>query len=226
MVNLNYDALGAATAEFSPSNVIGSGGSCDVFRGVVYGVPVAIKRLTASAGEEDEDGDSDKQFQTELGRLCSISHRHICRLLAVSTSGPHRCLILEFCSGGSLDRRLKGGGGGGGGGGGDGDGVTAEPLGWLPRLRIAAGIAEALAHLHSLTPQVVHRDVKSANILLDDGDGAKLADFGTAREWVGGVTSEIKTHTFVSQVAGTVPYMPPGKSVSKTVSQPRPPNTA
>jgi interleukin-1 receptor-associated kinase 1 len=120
--------------------------------------------------------------------LCRVTHTSICRLYACSTDGPQRCLVLELCTGGSLEDRIEcageatsgdGGGGGGGGGGGNGGGggdggCKFPPLQWDHRLRIAVAMARALKHLHTLTPPMLHRDVKSANVLLDEAGNAKV----------------------------------------------------
>jgi serine/threonine protein kinase len=150
-----------------------------VFQGKVYGHLVAIKVFNEDGGSWD-----DKQIQAEIKLLCSVRHPHINKLLAVSFNGPNRCLVLDFMDAGSLDDR-----------------VFAKPLlQWKERAAILLHTARGLAHLHSLDPPIVHRDVKSANVLLkrivaesDDGGGsgggdsasstliAQVADFGTSR---------------------------------------------
>ena len=113
-----------------------------------------------------------------------MSHPSICRLFAFSTDGAQRCLVLELCPGGPLDTRLK-----------CKDGKH-PPLQWQHRLRIAHDIACAVEHLHTLTPSMLHRDLKTANVLLDAEGNAKVADFGTARE--GAVVG--KTHVSTAAV--------------------------
>ena len=112
--------------------------------------------------------------------VCTVQHGNICRLCAFCTDGPHRCLLMELATGGSLEDRLACRGAldfsggqdgaeaaaeaGGGGGGGDDEeaqqGPPRAPLTWQHRVRVAGGVCSALAHLHGLTPQLVHRDVK------------------------------------------------------------------
>jgi serine/threonine protein kinase len=110
-----------------------------------------------------------------------VSHPSICRLFAVSTDGAQRCLVLELCPGGPLDTRLK-----------CKDGKH-PPLQWQHRLRIAHDIACAVEHLHSLTPPMLHRDLKTANVLLDASGNAKVADFGTVREGAGVGKTHVST---------------------------------
>jgi hypothetical protein len=82
--------------------------------------------------------------------LCTVAHDNICCLLAFSTDGPQRCLVLELCTGGALDTRLACKAVGGGA-------APPEPLAWQQRLDIAVGIAQALVHLHTRRPQLLHR---------------------------------------------------------------------
>jgi serine/threonine protein kinase len=137
---------------------LGGGASCEVFSGHLYGLFVAVKRLGDSA-----DAWEGEQFQSELELLCKARHASLCRLFSYSVE-PRLCLVLELCSGGALDKRLA-----------CAAGQVHPPLTWEHRLRIAVDIGNGLAYLHSMTPQMLHRDVKSANILLDDAGNAKVA---------------------------------------------------
>jgi serine/threonine protein kinase len=158
-----------------------------VFRGAVYGVEVAIKALeTQQQQEQQQPGEGGsaaaptaaaassehRQFAAELDLLLAVTHPNICRLLGVSDDGPQKCLVLELCPGGSLDKHLKAdrgrmrmsaGAGAGAGAGSDEQAVIARhahALSWLQRLQVAVAIARALVHLHTLSPPMVHRDVK------------------------------------------------------------------
>jgi serine/threonine protein kinase len=224
--NLPYAEMQAATNGFSPLSRISEGASCQVFTGHLYGMFVAVKHLSANASEWD-----DLQFTAEMELLCHVSHWSICRLFAYSTDGPQRCLVLELCANGSLDSRIAQ--------------CTAgkATLEWGHRLRIMHTIAVALAHLHSLKPPMLHRDVshrmlirggddsrahpccvslyilqvKTANVLLDDAMNAKVADFGTVHVGVSAGTQ--KTHLSTRQVAGTRGYMPPEYHMNGHVSE-------
>jgi serine/threonine protein kinase len=170
VVQLQFKVLARATDSFNESENIGGGASCAVYRGQVFGVDVAIKRLKDCAVAWEA-----KQFKAEMECLAIFSHANICRLLAFSTDGPSKCLVLELCSGGSLQDRLQ-----------PAAARAAEKpaLVWQQRVRIAQQVASALAYLHGLTPQCIHRDLKSANVLLGAGDIVKVADFGmTSHVW-------------------------------------------
>jgi serine/threonine protein kinase len=157
-----------ATDAWSEARNLGMGASCQVFSGVLFGrLGVAVKKLKVGLGEWDQ-----RRFASEMALLCSIAHPNICSLYAFSDDGPCRCLLLELCTGKSLEDRLLSLPG-------------QAPLEWQHRLRILLGVARALVHLHSRDPPMLHRDVKSANVLLDGSGSTKVADFGTAREGVG-----------------------------------------
>jgi hypothetical protein len=133
---LDYAVLQQATDGFAEDHLLGRGGSCRVFKGKVYGHLVAIKVFNEDGGSWD-----DKQIQAEIKLLCNVRHPHINKLLAVSFNGDHRCLVLEYMDGGSLDAR-----------------VFAKPLLlWKERAAILLHTARGLAHLHSLNPPIVHR---------------------------------------------------------------------
>jgi serine/threonine protein kinase len=171
-------------------------------------MPCAVKALASEASEWDEE-----QFNTEVKLLSTVYHPYLCRFYACSTNGPRKCLLLELMDN-SLDGRL----------------VEKPPLGSKQCVLIARNICSSLAHLHSLSPPVIHRDVKSQNILIsgfgssildESADVAKLADFGTVRPDELRIKQEIrteskgkcfrtdgKTHATTRRVVGTGPYMP------------------
>jgi serine/threonine protein kinase len=124
-----------------------------------------------------------------------VSFVHICRLFAFSTDGPQRCLVLELCTGGTLSERLA-----------CKAAVSNTPLTWQHRVQIALGIVSALEYLHAMTPQQIHRDLKTQNVLLDAQGVAKVADFGTVRDF--DVKKGSATHTLTRAVVGTNGYMP------------------
>jgi hypothetical protein len=204
VVELAFKELARATGGFDESRNIGGGASCTVYRGRVFGVEVAVKRLLDGAVEWEA-----KQYASEMALLIAVSHDHICRLFAFSSDGPSKCLVLELCTGGALDTRLR-------------QPAPVAPT-WQHRVRIARQVALALAHLHSIVPKIVHRDVKSANVLLDAAGEAKVADFGTVRE--GAKTGEhgtaINTHALTGLIVGTkvqASTPPPPPSLSLTAA--------
>jgi serine/threonine protein kinase len=169
-------------------------------------MPCAVKALASEASKWEEE-----QFNTEIKLLSTVHHPYLCRFYACSTNGPRKCLLLELMDN-SLDGRL----------------AEKPPLSSKQCVLIARNICSSLAYLHSLSPQVIHRDVKSQNILisgfstslLDESvDVAKLADFGTVRpdelrlkrgiSTGGKLRTDGKTHAVTRRVVGTGPYMPP-----------------
>ena len=145
------------------------------------------------------------QIHAEIELLCRVRHPHINGLLAVSFNGPHRCLVLELMNGGALDDRLMS--------------TDLPVLQWQDRARILLHVARGLVYMHSLKPAVVHRDVKTGNVLLhfdeqNDLSMAKVSDFGTVRvnkeTQALTMATSVKTHASTKQVCGTGPYMPPG----------------
>ena len=128
VVDLPYGELERASDSFSEFNTVGSGASCAVFRCFLFGVTVAVKQLKDASVEWEA-----KQFASEMDLLCRVSHLNICRLLAFSSDGPQRCLVLELCSGGALNERLACKAAAGR--------APPVPLTWQERVRIAHGIA-------------------------------------------------------------------------------------
>jgi hypothetical protein len=138
---VQYADLQAATRNFGNSHKIGDGGSCVVYKAELYGVPCAIKLLSQNASASEK-----KQFAAEIKVLTHIKHKNICQLYACSTDGASRCLVLEL-----MDTSLEGR-------------VCADPsLGWEQRTYILVCVCRGLVHLHSQSPPMIHRDVKSDN---------------------------------------------------------------
>jgi len=143
-----FASVHAATDGFIENRRLAGGGSCTVFKGDLYGLPVAVKQL-----HSDADAWNNAQYATEMKLLCEISrHDNICCLYAFSADGPQRCLVLELCNGGSLETRLACTA--------VGERPPPPSLQWRQRVQIAVGIAMALDFLHSLRPQTLHRDLK------------------------------------------------------------------
>ncbi|XP_047340913.1 leucine-rich repeat receptor-like serine/threonine-protein kinase RGI4 [Impatiens glandulifera] len=147
------------------SNVIGRGRSGVVYRvGLPVGVTIAAKRFRPS------ERFSAAAFSSEIATLARIRHRNIVRLLGWAANRKTKLLFYDYLSNGTLGAMLEEGGIGGG---------LPE---WETRLKVALGVAEGLAYLHhDCAPAILHRDVKSHNILLGDSYEPYLADFGLAR---------------------------------------------
>ncbi|MCO5575997.1 hypothetical protein L7F22_029804 [Adiantum nelumboides] len=176
--------LKEATENYADRMKLGMGGFGTVFKGVLSdGRLVAIKKAN-----RDEGGN--EQFLNELQILMHINHRNIVRLLGCCMETAMPLLVYEYVSRGNLRENLDEGG----------TGVK----GWEQRLKVAQQTAEALAYLHAAAfPPILHRDVKSANVLLDDNLDAKVADFGVSRLVPDGV-QHVST-----AVQGTIGYLDP-----------------
>ncbi|RWR78244.1 receptor-like protein kinase HSL1 [Cinnamomum micranthum f. kanehirae] len=179
------------------SNLIGSGGSGNVYRipvGNQAGEVVAVKKIW---NRGSLDAKLEKQFQAEIAILSRIRHSNIVKLLCCVSSKDSKLLVYEYMELGSLDRWLFK----------KRNGATIESglLDWPSRYRIAVEAAQGLCYMHhSCSPPIIHRDVKSSNILLDSERKARIADFGLARMLSG--KGEPET---VSTVAGTNGYIAP-----------------
>ncbi|MBA0864345.1 hypothetical protein Goshw_002007 [Gossypium schwendimanii] len=158
----HFKELQVATDNFSSRNLIGKGGFGYVYKGYLQdGTVVAVKRLkdgSAAGGEI--------QFQTEVELISLAVHRKLLRLYGFCITATERLLVYPYMSNGSVATRLK-----------------AKPaLDWGTRKRIALGAARGLLYLHEqCDPKIIHRDVKAANILLDDDCEAIVGDFGLAK---------------------------------------------
>lgn len=186
-VHLNMSQVARATHNFSPSLLIGEGGFGTVYKAELPdGQIVAIKR----ARKEQFDS-LHTEFKSEVELLAKIDHRNLVKLLGYVEIGNERLIITEYVPNGTLREHL--------------DGLKGKILDFNQRLEISIDIAHGLTYLHLYTEkQIIHRDVKSSNILLTESFRAKVADFGFARL---GEDSE-KTHV-LTKVKGTVGYLDP-----------------
>nr|XP_043638317.1 uncharacterized protein LOC122609332 [Erigeron canadensis] len=194
-----------ATNYFDDACIVGSGGFGTVYKGVlnvleIQSVPsikgkskdelprvsktVAIKRLSKKGDEQAEKG-----FQTEIELLTSYNHPNVVSLLGFYREANEMILIYEFASKGSLSDYLR----------------SKLSLTWSHRIQICLQVAQGINYLHTNT--IIHRDIKSQNILLDENLNAKVADFGlsTLRPTADGGKSTILTQN----LAGTEVYMDP-----------------
>ncbi|KAK3866155.1 hypothetical protein Pcinc_028293 [Petrolisthes cinctipes] len=174
-------------------NKLGEGAFGVVFLAsvIVGGHPkrVAIKKLNAGEIKVEE------QFKTEIEVLSRCVHVNLLRLVGYSCDGPAWCLLYDYMSNGNLQDRLDCKGG-------------SAPLGWETRVRIGEGSARGIAYLHTMQDRpLVHRDIKSANILLDHDLTPKVGDFGLVR--LGGSGTHTRTLIKTTTVFGTSAYMAP-----------------
>ncbi|GJP60285.1 hypothetical protein CLOP_g17494, partial [Closterium sp. NIES-67] len=155
------EELQAAMDHFWPNNICGEGSYGVVYKGWLDGQAVAIKQLKNPDAKAALD-----EIEREVEVQKRIDHPNAVRLLGYCMED--RSLVYEFLSNGSLEDRMLCVGG-------------TPPLMWPERCRIAMEVAAGLQHLHTRKPPIVHRDVKPANVLLDDNFTAKLGDVGLAR---------------------------------------------
>lgn len=189
-----------ATNNFDESNIIGQGGFGRVYRGVLSdNVKIAVKRLT----DYNSPG-GEAAFVREVQLISVAVHRNLLRLIGFCTTSSERVLVYPFMKNLSVAYRLR-------------DLKPGEKgLDWPTRKRIAFGAAHGLEYLHEYcNPKIIHRDLKAANILLDDDFDPVLGDFGLA------MLVDTKATHVTTQVRGTMGHIAPeylstGKSSEKT----------
>ncbi|KAF8051911.1 hypothetical protein N665_1651s0003 [Sinapis alba] len=180
-----YETLQKATDYFSTKKKLGEGGNGTVFLGILRdGKSVAVKRLVFNTREWVEE------FFNEVNLISGIQHKNLIKLLGCSIEGPESLLVYEYVPNKSLDSFLF-------------DESKSKSLNWNQRLNIILGTADGLAYLHSSPVRIIHRDIKTSNVLLDDQLNPKIADFGLAR-----CLGMDKTHLSTG-IAGTLGYMAP-----------------
>ncbi|PUZ74952.1 hypothetical protein GQ55_1G107900 [Panicum hallii var. hallii] len=217
---LNFDAADLRRG-LTELNLVGSGGSGHVYR-VTYsnrhdsstGV-VAVKVIRSDGSSPDER--LELEFESEASILCNVRHSNIVRLLCCLSGSECKLLVYDYMDNGSLDRWLHG------------DYVlrtahpaaTARPvlrrvpLDWPTRLIAAVGAAQGLCHMHhGCSPPIIHRDVKTSNILLDSEFRAKVADFGLAR-----MLEKAGEPNTMSWVVGSFGYMAPEYAYTRKVNE-------
>ncbi|PIA41758.1 hypothetical protein AQUCO_02200295v1 [Aquilegia coerulea] len=196
----SWRELQVATDNFSETNIIGQGGFGKVYKGVLFDkTKIAVKRLT-----DYHNPGGEAAFQREVELISVAVHRNLLRLLGFCTTPSERILVYPFMQNLSVAYRLR-------------DLKPGEKgLDWPTRKRVAFGTAHGLEYLHEhCNPKIIHRDLKSANILLNDNFEAVLGDFGLAK-----LVDTKLTHV-TTQVRGTMGHIAPeylstGKSSEKT----------
>lgn len=181
-----FEEVKKHTNNFSESNYIGSGGYGKVYKGTLPdGQLIAIKRA------EQASKQGAHEFKTEIEILSRFHHKNVVSLLGFCFRQGEQMLVYEYIPNGSLKESLSG--------------KSGIKLDWKRRFRIALGAARGLQYLHDhVDPPIIHRDIKSNNILLDERLNAKVADFGLSKTMCEPEKGYVST-----QVKGTMGYMDP-----------------
>ncbi|KAM4102029.1 hypothetical protein ACB094_05G192100 [Castanea mollissima] len=183
----NLSCLVTATGNFSPTNKLGQGGFGSVFKGQLSnGQQIAVKRLSKNSGQGIEE------FKNEVVLIAKLQHRNLVKLLGCCIQEEERMLIYEYMPNKSLDSFIF-------------DHTRSSLLNWRKRFEIIIGIARGILYLHQDSRlRIIHRDLKTSNVLLDGEMNPKISDFGIARIFKG---DQIQDKT--TRVVGTYGYMSP-----------------
>lgn len=188
--------LATATNNFSVVNKIGAGSFGSVYKGKLEDCrDVAIKRGDISTKKKFQD--KEIAFDSELALLSRLHHKHLVRLIGFCEENDERLLVYEYMSNGSLHDHLH-------------DKNNTEKSSsilnsWKMRIKIALGAARGIEYIHNYAvPPIIHRDIKSSNILLDSNWIARVSDFGLSLIWPGTEQEFMSTNA-----VGTVGYIDP-----------------
>ncbi|KAL2460627.1 Leucine-rich repeat protein kinase family protein [Abeliophyllum distichum] len=182
----SFEELKKYTNNFSEVNDVGSGGYGKVYRGTLSnGKLIAIKRAQKGSMQ------GGLEFKTEIELLSRVHHKNVVSLIGFCFEQGEQMLVYEYIANGTLKDSLSG--------------RSGIRLDWMRRLRIALGAARGLQYLHDLAnPPIIHRDIKSTNILLDERLNAKVTDFGLSK-----LMDEPEKGHVTTQVKGTMGYLDP-----------------
>ncbi|XP_010558328.1 PREDICTED: probable serine/threonine-protein kinase NAK isoform X2 [Tarenaya hassleriana] len=207
--NFSFSELKSATRNFRPDSVVGEGGFGSVFKGWIdensfsaskpgSGIVIAVKRLN------QEGFQGHREWLAEINYLGQLDHPNLVKLIGYCLEDEHRLLVYEFMPRGSLENHLFR------------RGTFFQPLSWNTRMKITIGAARGLAFLHNAQPQVIYRDFKTSNILLDSNYNAKLSDFGLARDGPTGDKSHVSTRVMGTQGYAAPEYLATGHLSAKS----------
>ncbi|KAJ9550174.1 hypothetical protein OSB04_014219 [Centaurea solstitialis] len=182
-----FERISASTDGFSEKNKLGEGGFGPVYKGKFPGgLEIAVKRLSIHSGQGLEE------FKNEVTLIAKLQHRNLVRLLGYCMKGSEKMLIYEYMPNKSLDAFIF-------------DETQSVLIDWKKRFEIILGICRGLIYLHQDSRlRIIHRDLKTSNILLDEDLNPKISDFGLAKIVNG---KEVESNT--KRVIGTYGYMAP-----------------
>jgi serine/threonine protein kinase len=190
-----YDELKMYTNSFKEINIIGSGGYGKVYRGML-----PDKQLVAIKRSKEGSMQGGLEFKTEIELLSRVHHKNLVGLVGFCFDKGERMLVYEYICNGTLRDSLSG--------------ASGIQLNWSKRLKIAVDSATGLAYLHNhANPPIIHRDVKSTNILLDENLTAKVSDFGLSLFVSNSEIGHVTTH-----VKGTLGYLDPEYYTTKQLT--------
>ncbi|MQM13022.1 hypothetical protein Taro_045944 [Colocasia esculenta] len=194
---LDFKTVKAITSNFSSENKLGQGGFGPVYKGgFLNGQEVAVKRLSKGSKQGYQE------FHNELRLIARLQHNNLVRLLGWCTHKEEKILIYEYMPNGSLDMFIF-------------DPTRSVQLNWEKRLGIIRGIANGLLYLHQHSRmRVIHRDLKTSNILLDSEMNPKISDFGLAR-----IFQSNQDRGSTQKVVGTYGYMSPEYALNGVFSE-------
>ncbi|GLT45978.1 hypothetical protein SLA2020_197710 [Shorea laevis] len=181
----SYQDLASATNDFPQDRKLGEGGFGVVYRGYLADVDmlIAVKKISKRSKQ------GKKEYVTEVKTISQLRHQNLVQLIGWCHERSEFLLVYEFMSNGSLDSHLFG---------------KKSPFPWHIRYRITLGLASAILYLHEEWEQcVVHRDIKSSNIMLDSSFNVKLGDFGLAK------LMDHELGQITTGLAGTFGYLAP-----------------
>ncbi|GKU97517.1 hypothetical protein SLEP1_g10660 [Rubroshorea leprosula] len=192
-----YNELVQATNRFSEQNLLGEGGFGCVYKGgLTDGREVAVKQLKIGGGQ------GEREFRAEVEIISRVHHHHLVSLVGYCISNHQRLLVYDYLPNNTLHYHVHG--------------KSRPVMGWATQVKVAVGAARGIAYLHEdCHPCIIHRDIKSSNILLDNNFEARVSDFGLAK-----LALELDSHTHVStRVMGTFGYMAPEYGTSGKLTE-------
>ncbi|WCJ31765.1 Protein kinase superfamily protein [Euphorbia peplus] len=195
-----------ASRNFHPQNLLGEGGFGEVYKAWLdeqtlgptrpgHGISVAVKKLKPDGFQ------GHKEWLSEVNHLGQLHHQNLVKLIGYCLEGENRLLVYEFMPKGSLENHLFKSG--------------SRPLSWDVRMKVAIDAARGLSFLHDFDNQIIYRDFKASNVLLDSEFHGKLSDFGLAKAGPTGDCTHVSTQVLGTEGYAAPEYIATGKLTSK-----------